>query len=57
MSNDNETKIQRWRRYIEECRKEAKLLSPDGQREMQVVIASYERLIAMAQAKADHKKG
>jgi hypothetical protein len=57
MSDDNEAKIQRWRRYIEECRKEAKLLSPDGQREMQGVITSYERLIAMAQAQADNKKG
>jgi hypothetical protein len=57
MSDDNEAKIQRWRRYIEECRKEAKLLSPDGQREMQGVITSYERLIAMAQTQADNKKG
>jgi hypothetical protein len=46
MIDDKEAKIQRWQRYIEECRKEAKLLSPDGQREMQTVIASYERLIA-----------
>jgi hypothetical protein len=49
MSNNSEVKIRRWQKYIEECRQEAKLLSPEGQREMQKVIASYERLIAMAQ--------
>jgi hypothetical protein len=31
-------------RYIEECRREAKLLSPEGQTAMQ----KYEELIAMA---------
>jgi hypothetical protein len=45
--SDSEAKIQRWERYIEECRREAKLLSPEGQRTMQTVIDSYERLIAM----------
>ena len=57
MSDDNEAKIQRWQRYIEECRKEAKLLSPGGQREMQTVIASYERLIERARDQATNKKG
>jgi hypothetical protein len=47
MSASAEAKIQRWQRYIEECRREAKLLSPEGQRTMQTVIDSYERLIAM----------
>jgi hypothetical protein len=47
MSDSTEAKIQRWERYIEECRREAKLLSPEGQRTMQTVIDSYERLIAM----------
>ena len=46
MSNGSETKIQRWERYIEECRREAKFLSPDGQTAMLRVIDSYERLIA-----------
>ena len=46
MSADNEAKIRRWEQYIEETRKEAKRLSPDGQRELQAVILSYERLIA-----------
>jgi hypothetical protein len=52
MSNNSEVKIRRWQKYIEECRQETKLLSPEGQREMQTVIASYERLIAMAQREA-----
>jgi hypothetical protein len=52
MSNNSEVKIRRWQKYIEECRQEAKLLSPEGQREMQTVIASYVRLIAMAQREA-----
>jgi hypothetical protein len=56
MTDSNEAKIERWRRYIEESRKEAKLLSPEGQRTMQTVIDGYERLIAMAQAK-DKPKG
>ena len=47
MSANNEAKIRRWQQYIEESRKEAKLLSPEGQREMQTVIDSYEKLIAM----------
>jgi hypothetical protein len=49
MSDSTEANIERWRRYIEECRKEAKLLSADGQQAMQTVIDRYERLIAMAQ--------
>jgi hypothetical protein len=56
MSDNSEIKIQRWQRYIEECRREAKLLSPDGQRTMQTVIDSYERLIAMVRDQ-DNKKG
>jgi hypothetical protein len=47
MRADNEAKIRRWEQYIEESRKEAKLLSPEGQRELQTVIHSYEKLIAM----------
>jgi hypothetical protein len=56
MSANNEAKIRRWQQYIEESRKEAKLLSPEGQREMQTVIDSYERLIAMARDQ-DKRKG
>jgi hypothetical protein len=57
MSTDNEAKIRRWRQYIEEARKEAKLLSPEGQRELQMVIHSYEKLIAMARDQATKPKG
>jgi hypothetical protein len=53
--SDSELKIQRWQRYIEECRREAKLLSAEGQRTMQTVIDSYERLIAMVRDQ-DEKK-
>ena len=56
MSDSNEAKIDRWRRYIEECRKEAKLLSPEGRQAMQSVIDGYERLIAMAH-RQDKPKG
>jgi hypothetical protein len=56
MSDSNETKIGRWRRYIEECRKEAEFLSPEGQQAMQSVIDGYERLIAMAK-RQDKPKG
>jgi hypothetical protein len=55
MSANNEAKIRRWQQYIEESRKEAKLLSPEGQREMQTVIASYEKLIAMARDQGRRK--
>jgi len=55
MSDSSEVKIQRWERYIEECRREAKLLSPEGQIAMQAVIDSYERLIAIE--RGQHKKG
>ena len=55
MSDSNEVNIQRWQRYIEECRREAKLLSPEGQQTMQTVIDSYERLIAMV--RGQDKKG
>ena len=54
--SDSKVKIQRWERYIEECRLEAKLLSPEGQRTMQTVIDSYERLIVMVRNQ-DKKKG
>jgi hypothetical protein len=47
MGDDSKIKIQRWERYVEECRREATLLSPEGQRTMQTVIDSYEKLIAM----------
>ena len=56
MSNNSEVKIRRWQKYIEECRQEARLLSPEGQREMQTVIASYETLIATAQREARKRK-
>jgi hypothetical protein len=46
MSDEDEAKIRRWRQYIEESRKEMKLLSPEGQQAMQAVIDSYEKLIA-----------
>jgi hypothetical protein len=51
--SDSDAKIERWRRYIDECRKEAQLLSPEGQRAMQTVIDGYERLIAMAQRQGE----
>jgi hypothetical protein len=56
MNDSNQTKIERWRRYIEECRNESKFLSPEGQHTMQTVIDGYERLIAMAQ-RQDKPKG
>jgi hypothetical protein len=49
MNAESEAKIRRWRQYIEDCRKESQLLSPEGKLEMQSVIGSYERLIAMTQ--------
>jgi hypothetical protein len=48
MSDSTEVKTKRWERYIEESRREAK-----GQRTMQTVIDSYEKLIAMVR---DHDK-
>jgi hypothetical protein len=51
MSDSSEFKIQRWERYIDESRRELKLLSPEGQIAMQKVIDSYESLIAMERAK------
>jgi hypothetical protein len=56
MTGDSEARIRRWRQYIDECRKEIEFLGPDGKREMQIVIASYERLIAMAQDEARKRK-
>ena len=56
MSDSNQVKIERWRRYIDECRNEAKLLSPEGQRTMQTVIDGYEKLIAMM-LELDKRKG
>ena len=56
MTDDHEAKIQRWERYIEECRREAKLLSPEGQRTIQTVSDSYERLIAMVRGQDRKKK-
>ena len=47
MSDNIKAKIQHWEGYIEECRREAKFLSPEGQRTMQTVIDSYVSLIAM----------
>ena len=44
---DSEERIRRWRLRIEECRLEAEALGPEGQRTMQSVIESYERLIAL----------
>jgi hypothetical protein len=55
MSDDSRVKIQRRERYIEDCCREAKLLSPEGQRTMQTVIDSYEKLIAMV--RDQDKKG
>jgi hypothetical protein len=56
MTGDDEEKIRRWRQYIDECRKEIEFLGSDGKREMQTVIASYEKLIAMAQEDARKRK-
>jgi hypothetical protein len=55
VSENSEAKTQRWERYIEECRRELKLLSPEGQIAMQSVIGSYENLIATERGKT--KKG
>jgi hypothetical protein len=55
MSENSEAKIQRWERYIDECRRELKLLGPEGQIAMQKVIDSYENLIATERGK--DKKG
>ena len=57
MSIDNEAKIRRWEQYIEESRKEARLLSPEGQQELQTVIQSYEKLIATAREQATKPRG
>jgi hypothetical protein len=57
MSKDTEAKIQRWRRYIDEHRGEAKFLSLEGQREAQATIAPYENLIAEAQSEARKDRG
>jgi hypothetical protein len=52
MSDSSEFKIRRWERYIDESRRELKLLSPEGQTAMQKVIESYEGLIAIERGKA-----
>jgi hypothetical protein len=52
MSDNSEFKIQRWQCYIDESRRELKLLSPEGQIAMRKVIESYESLIAMERGKA-----
>ncbi len=57
MSADDEAKIRRWEQYIEEFRKEAKLLSPEGQQELQTVIQSYEKLIATTRDEATKPMG
>jgi hypothetical protein len=49
MSDIGDEKIRRWRMRIEECRREAESLGPDGRRAIQAVIKSYERLIGMVQ--------
>jgi hypothetical protein len=49
MSDISGEKIRRWRLRIEECRIEAEALGPEGQRTMQTVIDSYERLIGMVE--------
>jgi hypothetical protein len=55
MSDNSEAKIQRRERYIEECPRDAKLLSPEGQRTVQGIIDSYEWLISIE--RGQHKKG
>jgi F0F1-type ATP synthase membrane subunit b/b' len=57
VSTDKEAKIRRWEQYIEESRKEARLLSPEGQQELQTVIQSYEKLIARARDQATKPRG
>jgi hypothetical protein len=57
MSKDTEAKIQRWRKYIDECRGEAKFLSLEGQREAQATISYYENLIAVAQSETRQDSG
>jgi hypothetical protein len=49
MSDISDENVRRWRLRIEECRIEAESLGPEGQRTMQTVIESYERLIAMVE--------
>lgn len=55
MNDTSELKIRRWERYIDESRRELKLLSPEGKMAMQKVIESYESLIAME--RGNGKKG
>jgi|HubBroStandDraft_3_1064219.scaffolds.fasta_scaffold1000671_1 hypothetical protein len=49
MAESTEARIQRWRDRIEECRREGESLNPKARKSLQIVIGSYERLIAMAE--------
>jgi hypothetical protein len=51
MSDSSEAKIRRWERYIDESRRELKLLSAEGRKTMQKIIDSYESLIATERGK------
>jgi hypothetical protein len=44
------------RQLIAECREQAASMSPEGRHTLQTIIASYDRLIAMAQAKAGNPR-
>ena len=51
MTDSSEAKIERWRQLIAECQEQAASMSPDGRHALQTIIASYDYLIAMVQAK------
>ena len=57
MSDTSDAKIQCWRQRIDECRAEARCLSPEGQTALQSIIDSYDRLIALVQRQEDRRKG
>jgi hypothetical protein len=58
MSETTEARIQRWRDRIEEYRREGESLSPAVRKSVQIMIGSYERLIAMAQrSELDKERG
>jgi hypothetical protein len=52
MVDSSESKIERWRQLIGECQEQATSMSPEGRHALQTIIASYEHLIDMVQAKA-----
>jgi hypothetical protein len=55
MTDSTAAKILRWRQLIAECREQATSMSPEGRHALQTIIASYDQLISMAQAKTGDK--